>query len=290
MKIFTRTISYFLLICLSITIYAHKQCFAEIFEGVEFPQGISSFADQVVSYEPTGGVDSLRKKPEHALGKPDYKTAGNSAYVSLGDRGILILKFTDNSLTTSGDDSLDLWIFEVGTHEPTAIEISSDGLNWIKVGSTSGATSGVDIDAYLDSGVTIDEQYSFVKIIDLLPHQSGSPTAGADIDAVGAISSTTPDCICTDSDNDGVINQWDNCPNTPMNSYVDKKGCSLLKNSSAVSGIINMKGQALKTGSAMLIQSGEIHQNSIIENNGIFEFNHVAEEKPFSVIIRKKNN
>jgi len=29
----------------------------------------------------------------------------------------------------------------------------------------------------------------------------------------------------TDSDNDGVIDSWDNCPNTPANSYVDKNGC-----------------------------------------------------------------
>jgi hypothetical protein len=30
---------------------------------------------------------------------------------------------------------------------------------------------------------------------------------------------------CTDSDNDGVPDQWDNCPNTVSGSYVDKNGC-----------------------------------------------------------------
>jgi len=30
----------------------------------------------------------------------------------------------------------------------------------------------------------------------------------------------------TDSDNDGVIDQWDNCPKTPVNSCVNNKGCS----------------------------------------------------------------
>ena len=28
-----------------------------------------------------------------------------------------------------------------------------------------------------------------------------------------------------DSDGDGVIDQWDNCPQTPSNSYVNKQGC-----------------------------------------------------------------
>ena len=291
MKVYFNILIYLLIFIFSIAIYKQDPCFAENFGGVEFPQGVSSFADHVVSYKPTGGVDSLRRNAEHALGKPDYDTSGSSAYVSLGDEGILILQFTDNSLTTSGDDSLDLWIFEIGgAIEPTSIEISTDGVNWISIGSTNGSTSGIDIDEFIGSGVIIGERYSFVKIIDLLPHQSGSPTAGADIDAVGAISSAPPACNCEDSDNDGVINQWDECPNTMLNSYVDKKGCSPTKNTSAISGIINMKGQPLQKGSAMLIQSGEIHQKSVIENNGSFQFSNVAEEKPFSVIIRKKND
>jgi hypothetical protein len=33
----------------------------------------------------------------------------------------------------------------------------------------------------------------------------------------------TPDL--SDADNDGVIDIWDNCPNTPANSYVNKNGC-----------------------------------------------------------------
>lgn len=28
-----------------------------------------------------------------------------------------------------------------------------------------------------------------------------------------------------DTDNDGVIDQWDTCPNTPTGSYVNNKGC-----------------------------------------------------------------
>jgi len=32
-----------------------------------------------------------------------------------------------------------------------------------------------------------------------------------------------------DSDNDGVIDQWDNCPNTTIGSFVDKNGCPFLE-------------------------------------------------------------
>jgi len=31
--------------------------------------------------------------------------------------------------------------------------------------------------------------------------------------------------VCSDLDNDGVIDNWDNCPGTPEGSYVDKNGC-----------------------------------------------------------------
>ena len=76
--------------------------------------------------------------------------------------------------------------------EPTSVDISTNGSNWINVGDTGGGTSGIDIDSYLLSGVVLGEKYSFVRLTDLLPHQSGRPYEGADIDAVGAISSATP--------------------------------------------------------------------------------------------------
>jgi len=168
-------------------------CGAIPFHGVEFPDGAVSFADSVVSYNPSGSVSDTYDNPEEALGIPDYTEGSGVDFVSLGDLGELVLQFTDNSLTTSGDDSIDLWIFEIGAAiEPTDVFISTNGSDWISVGETSGATSGVDIDAYIGSGVVLWEQYSYVKIADLLPHQSGYPYEGADIDAVGAISSAPP--------------------------------------------------------------------------------------------------
>lgn len=105
--------------------------------------------------------------------------------------GEVVVKFTDNALTTSGDSELDLWIFEVGADiEPTDVFISQDGNAWISVGSTEGGARGINIDAFTQNGVVLGEKYSYVKLIDLLPSQSTSPWEGADIDAVGAISST----------------------------------------------------------------------------------------------------
>jgi len=49
-------------------------------------------------------------------------------------------------------------------------------------------------------------------------------------------------CKMDDSDDDGVVDIWDECPETPENSYVNKNGCPE-KDYSAVSGRINLKGQ-----------------------------------------------
>ena len=164
---------------------------AEIYGGVDFPSGAISFADEWIFYEPTSDVLAPYNDPASALGIPDYPPSSN--YVSLGDEGILVLKFTNNSLTTSWDNSDDLWIFEVGgLSEPTSVDISTNGLDWINVGNTIGGTYGIDIDSYISSGVVLGERYNYVRLTDLLPHQSDSPWEGADIDAVGAISSTSP--------------------------------------------------------------------------------------------------
>ena len=207
---------------LTIVYLNFELAYAETYGGIEFSDGSVSFADEVITYNPGPDVVPPNNDPTQAIGIPDW-SSDNDAGVSLGDEGILVLRFTDNSLTTSGDDSNDLWIFEVGDKiEPTAISISTDGINWIEVGNTTGATSGIDIDQYIGFGVILGQHYSYVKITDLLPRQSGSPYAGADIDALGAISS---DSSCDDSDNDGVIDRWDLCPDTPADSCINKHGC-----------------------------------------------------------------
>jgi hypothetical protein len=165
---------------------------AVIFGGVDFPDGATSFADSVVNYSPGSDVGAGWDDPSKALGIPDYTGLTNQA-VSLGEGGSLTLRFTDNSLTTSGDATADLWIFEIGgATESFNVQISTDNLTYIDLGNISGQPSGIDIDFFIGSGVTLGALYSYVLLTDVLPNQSVFPFGEADIDAVGAISSAPP--------------------------------------------------------------------------------------------------
>ena len=164
--------------------------------GTDFPEGAVSFADEVVSYDPVivgGEPTEPNRGALHSLGLPDYTSGGACAsldaceFVSLGDGGSITLHFTDNVLTGSDSTALDLWIFEVGPDvEDTFVEVSSDGTNWSPVGKVFGSTAGVDLDAF---GFDTSAAFAFVRLTDdgAEGDQSG-PSVGADIDAVGAIS------------------------------------------------------------------------------------------------------
>ena len=170
---------------------------ATVFGGVDFPQGASSFADQIVSF--TVG-DPAPQTPYqgtfNALGPPNYAGVSTCSsqtscpFVSLGSGGTLVVRFTDNRLTGSGSTADDLYIFEVGPDvESTFVWLSNDDRNWYSVGEIQGSTRGIDIDAY---GFGLSASFSYVKLMDD-PNQGSrdpnDPSVGADIDAVGAISS-----------------------------------------------------------------------------------------------------
>lgn len=158
------------------------------YSGVTFPDGDISFADTVVSFSPGPDVAAPHLDSSLVLGAPD----GN--HLSLGDDGVLVVRFTDNSLTTSGDAADDLFIFEVGSRvEIFNVAISQDGTTWIDLGDLDGQPTGIDIDAA--TGVVPFAQYSFVRLTDVDPSQTGSPFGEADIDAIGAISSAAPVAI-----------------------------------------------------------------------------------------------
>lgn len=190
-KKFNKSLSVVNCMIAAIGLFASVSAHAEIFGNVDFPGGASSFADAVVSYEPTfGGAlgpEASARDSSQALGIPNV-----SGYVTLGDGGRITLRFTDNSLTGSGSSALDLWIFEVGPDvEDTFVDISKDGLNWVSVGKVFGATAGIDIDAF---GFGTSDFFSFVRLTDDTAEgqQGNGGTVGADIDAVGAISSAPP--------------------------------------------------------------------------------------------------
>jgi len=165
------------------------------YDGITFPGGDLSFADQVISWDfgVVAPTDPDYTDPTAAIGPPDY--SGSLGSFSLGAGGSLVLRFTDNSLTGSGTSDFDLHIFEIGPDvEDTDVWISIDGLDWLSVGKVFGATSSIDIDPYLTSaGLAADTRFSYVRLQDIYGEgATAGSTVGADIDAVGAISSALP--------------------------------------------------------------------------------------------------
>lgn len=65
---------------------------------------------------------------------PNFSGSGeplpSEGVVSLGRGGQIVLQFTNNLLTGSGNANPDLRIFEVGDSEEVLVEVSADGLRW----------------------------------------------------------------------------------------------------------------------------------------------------------------
>ncbi len=142
---------------------------------VYLPLGELSFADSVVAFQP--GRPSGRT-PEKGLGPAQGDANVITDCAVLGIEGILTLFFKDNAiLDVNGPD---IYVFEIGEIEPTNLEISKNGQEWINVGKIEGGTAFVDIKDYVKPG----ETFNYIRFTDL-DTQSGQP--GADIDAVAAI-------------------------------------------------------------------------------------------------------
>ena len=145
---------------------------------VFLPLGDLSFADAIVSKNlGTRGAHS-----EGIIGPPDMSTKRfnevDSKICNLGLKGQITLAFTNNSL--SNVEGPDLYVFEMGAIEPTNLEISKNGLDWIAVGRIEGGTAMVDIAPFVKTGDT----FNYVRLTDL---ETSSGIPGADIDAVAAI-------------------------------------------------------------------------------------------------------
>lgn len=170
--------------------------------GIDFPAGDISFADEVVSqsYLPGKAPNAINSNPLRSLGAPDYQSGGSCTqdteanpctFTSLGSGGTTVWKFTDNLLVVNGSLSFDLIVFEVGPAvEPMRVDISKDGETWYDVGNLGGSISAIDLDR-LSYGFTTADQFSYVRLTDLTPNGGGGGSAGADIDAIGAISTVS---------------------------------------------------------------------------------------------------
>ncbi|MBU2930143.1 OmpA family protein [Winogradskyella psychrotolerans] len=147
--------------------------------AVYLPLGKLSFADKVVKFN---HPKLLSQQVNNVLGEPDviqgYDIEDITGIYSLGLAGTLTVQFEDNALTNVNGP--DLYIFEIGQIEPTDLEISKDGKNWIKVGKIDGGTAEVDIGPFVKQG----DLFYYVRLKDL---KEESALPGADIDAIAAI-------------------------------------------------------------------------------------------------------
>lgn len=155
-------------------------------QPVYFPLGKISFADSLVEYR-VGSPAPIQKYRDslQCLHEPDYAGYRTPNFVSLGCEGVLTVKFVDNGfMNLAGDD---LYIYEVGpSRESAKIEISEDGKNWIYAGTIAGGKSALDLS---DEGIDKETIFYYLRITDLKDLCEHSMSAGADIDAIGAINS-----------------------------------------------------------------------------------------------------
>jgi hypothetical protein len=155
------------------------------------PEGRLTYARSVESYNPVfvGSGDDMSAPwatPSNALGTPDYD--GSSNFVSLGLGGTIVLGFAPGALSGSGTSAPDMVVSEIGPDvEDTLAWVSANGTDWTSIGRVAGGTTPVDIDQF---GLGVNDRFSFVKLQDD-PSQgmTTGATVGADIDAVGVMSS-----------------------------------------------------------------------------------------------------
>ena len=155
------------------------------YDYIYLPLGKISFADSIVSFKMgTPAPQEKYRDQSQCLHEPNYVNYKTPNFLSLGCSGTLVVHFSDNGfMNLKGND---IYVFEVGSEkEAASIEISENGIDWIKAGSISGGKSIIDLDDYY---IPTDVIYYYLKITDLRGY-CRSKSAGADIDAIGAINS-----------------------------------------------------------------------------------------------------
>lgn len=155
------------------------------YESIYLPLGKISFADKLVEFK-VGSPVPIKKYRDsmQCLNEPNYRNYQTPNFLSLGCSGSLTVEFTDNGfMNLPGED---LYLFEVGpSQEAARIEISQNGTDWIYAGKIAGGKSSLDLS---NAGIDTETVFYFLRITDL-KELCKSKSAGADIDAIGAINS-----------------------------------------------------------------------------------------------------
>lgn len=150
--------------------------------------GDISYADEVILYDPGAPGDSTGDEPDknfqkasRACGPLEWPQT-DSGFVSLGRRGLLVLKFEDNLLFDGPGP--DLCIYQGnGSADTMMVWISKDGKYYSPLGQFHQHIETIDI----HSVAQVDAGYPFVKIRDHSQRPDSEPASGVDIDAVSAI-------------------------------------------------------------------------------------------------------
>jgi len=156
------------------------------------------------------------------LYKVDIETANitkimDTGYTSGGDiafdnNELLYLSTGSNliSINMITNDVINVGSF--GVSGIYGLDFSSDGILYATQGSETTGLAAI---------FTIDKTTGLATKIDTIKDSIDFGNYGM------SFTSFPNSCEVTDSDNDGVIDRWDNCINTPNNSYVDKNGCHI---------------------------------------------------------------
>lgn len=136
----------------------------------------NAFAVKVVEFTPgeKWTKDESVKDPQTILGVPEESN------LCLGKYGTIVLEFDVDIVDNEG---MDIYVFETGPQvEPTKVEVSVDGKEWIYVGDADGSLSGVDLNGKVPEG----GRYHYVRVTDLGKY-GNSDYPGADIKAVAGL-------------------------------------------------------------------------------------------------------
>ncbi|GAB5403864.1 MAG: hypothetical protein Aurels2KO_20950 [Aureliella sp.] len=212
-----------------------------VFGGRVFDTGTLAFADGVTNYNPTAGGGPAPAAglddPTAAIGIPDFAGTGEpgagEGAVSLGRGGRMTVEFTNNFLTGSGDANPDLAIFEVGDSEEVLVEVSADGNRFTTVGVASANNPFLDIDA---AGFNTNSRLAFVRLSDIgVQGSQTGDSVGADIDAVGALSSVSADFYTPGGDG---ISIGQNSTATLLNNVIVNSNNGIVVDATSTSTIV----------------------------------------------------